>query len=295
MKATELNTGRIPESQLILNDDQSVYHLGITGAHVADTVIIVGDPERVTTLSQRFDQVIYRQASREFVIHTGRLGTREITVLSTGIGVDNIDIVINELDAAVNIDPSTRQVREQLRSLNLIRIGTCGALQEDIEVGALIASAFAIGYDGVPWHYKGAFEPEEKALADAFTHHARWPEELSKPYCAKASSVLLEQFGGNAINGITLTANGFYGPQNRSLRLRLSDDERLERIRTFAHEGMVVTNFEMECAGIYALSSMLGHRALTLCVALANRYREAFSKDPKKDVNTLIDKVLSQL
>ena len=295
MKAQRLHTSAIPESQLILNDDGSVYHLGITGEHIADTVLVVGDPERVPNITRRFDSVFYRRAGREFVVHTGRVGQREVTVLSTGIGVDNIDIVINELDAAVNIDPATRTPKAALRQLDIVRLGTCGALRDDIPVGTVIASAYGIGYDGVPWHYGAEPESDEVAMAEAFVAHVGWPSALALPYCAKASSALLEHFAADFVKGITVTANGFYGPQNRSLRLPLADDQRMERIRSFAHGGYAATNFEMECAGIYALAGMLNHRPLTACVVLANRYREEFSSDPQKEVNTLIDKVLSHL
>lgn len=295
MKAKRLHSESIPESQLILNADGSVYHLGITGEQIADTVIVVGDPERVPNITRRFDSVFYRRAGREFVVHTGRVGQREVTVLSTGIGVDNIDIVINELDAAVNIDPATRAPREKLRQLDILRLGTCGALREEIEVGSVIASAYALGYDGVPWHYAAEPDPEESALMEAFITHTAWPQQLARPYCAKASSPLLDQFARDYIHGITVTANGFYGPQNRSLRLPLADSGRMERVRSFAFGDYKATNFEMECAGIYALAGMLNHRALTTCVVLANRYRERFSKDPQHEVNSLIDKTLSHL
>lgn len=295
MKATHLVDRAIPESQLILNPDGSVYHLGVTGDKIADTVLVVGDPERVPTISAKLDRITYRRVGREFVVHTGVLGQREVTILSTGIGVDNIDIVLNELDAAVNIDPVTRTPRAQLRSLDIIRIGTCGSLREDISVGTPIASAYAIGYDGVPWHYASEHEADEAEIAEAFKAHTQWPDELSSPYCAKANDELLIRFADDKVKGITMTANGFYGPQNRSLRLPLADDSRMERIRAFSAKGLNATNFEMECAGIYALSSLLGHRALTCCVVLANRYREEFSSDPAKEVNNLIDNILDRL
>lgn len=295
MKARHLNSSPIPESQLILNSDRSVYHLGITGDAIADTVIVVGDPERVVKVSRKFDSVHYRRAGREFVVHTGRLGSKEITVLSTGIGVDNIDIVINELDAAVNIDAATRTPKSKTRSLDIVRLGTCGALREDIEIGTIIASAYAIGYDGVPWHYDLAPEEDEIAMSTAFQAHTGWPDYLATPYCAKASTKLLALYAQHCLHGITVTANGFYGPQNRSLRLPLRDPLRMERIRNFSSAGLNATNFEMESAGLYALSGMLNHNPLTLCVVLANRYREAFSSDPESATNTLIDNFLSQL
>lgn len=295
MKAKRLQSAAIPESQLILQKDGSVYHLGVRGEDIADTVLIVGDPERVPIISALFDSIRLRKENREFVIHTGAWQGQAITVLSSGIGVDNIDILINELDAAVNIDPDTRTPRSDLRSLRLIRIGTCGSLREDIPVGSFIASAFAIGFDGVPWHYLGEMDQEEAEMAAAFRSHTQWAEELARPYCARADQDLLEHIGAGMVQGVTLTANGFYGPQNRSLRLPLSDDQRMERVRSFSHAGWKASNFEMECAGIYALSGMLGHRALTCCVVLANRYREEFSSDPESSIKGLINIVLSRL
>lgn len=295
MKAKKLNIERIPESQLILNDDLSVYHLGVRGEDIADTVIVAGDPERIPIISKKLDNVRFRHSGREFVVHTGRLGNKEVTVLSTGIGVDNIDIVLNELDAAVNIDPQTRMPMKEKRVLDIIRIGTCGALREDISVGTPIASAYAIGYDGLPWHYDAEIEADEQAISEAFIAHTQWDSKLAQPYCARASTELLNHLAGDMLHGITITANGFYGPQNRSLRLPLSDNTRMERIRSFSHSELNATNFEMECAGIYALSGMLNHRALTTCVVLANRYREEFASQPEKEVNNLIDNILSRL
>lgn len=295
MKARHLNTHRIPESQLILNADNSVYHLGITGDQVADTVLVVGDPGRVPTISNKFDSVEFKESGREFCVHTGRVGKKRVTVLSTGIGVDNIDIVMNEIDAAVNINPETRMPNSQLRQLRMVRLGTCGALQADIPIGTAVASAYAIGYDGVPWHYDMEMEPQELAIADAFQKHSNWPQELAKPYCARADKLMLNNIGEGMVHGITLTANGFYGPQNRSLRLPLKENDRMEVVRSFGFNGLNTNNFEMECAGLYALGSLLGHRMLTCCVVLANRYNEEFTTDPLKAVDHLIDAVLERL
>ena len=220
---------------------------------------------------------------------------KEITVLSSGIGVDNIDIVINELDAAVNIDPKTRLPRSKKRILRLIRLGTTGALQKDIPVGTRIASAYAIGYDGVPWHYDVSMLADEERIAKAFIEHTNWPQELASPYVAKADKVLLHTIGEGMVHGITVTANGFYGPQNRALRVPLRDAERMDQMRSFQTSEHRLTNFEMECAGIYALGSMLSHRVLTCCVVLANRYNEEFTTDPAKAVESLIDAVLGRL
>lgn len=295
MKPRSLSSGIIPESQLILNPDQSVYHLRVRSEHIADTIIVVGDPERVSNITSRFDHLKHVISSREFVIHTGTYKGKLLTVLSTGIGVDNIDIVINELDAAVNIDPETRKPHSKLRHLRIIRLGTCGTLRSEVPIGSFIASAYAIGFDGVPWHYDMEMLADEMECAERFSDHVDWPHELAKPYCAKADKVMLNTIGEGMIHGITITANGFYGPQGRSLRLPLRDASLLERIRSFQFNHYQATNFEMECAGLYALSSLLSHRVLTCCVVLANRYNEEFTGDPSKAVNALIDVVLERL
>lgn len=295
MKVNRFNTGFIPASQLILRPDNSVYHLGVQGSDIADTVLVVGDPERVPLISGRFDFIDRKISGREFVIHTGVYKSKPVTVLSTGIGVDNIDIVINELDAAVNVDPITRRVNEQMRTLNIIRLGTCGALREDVPIGTVVASTYAIGYDGVPWHYGAEMTSLESELTARFELATNWPNVFAKPYCAACDEGLLRRIGHDFEHGITFTANGFYGPQNRSVRLPLRDDSMMDKLRTIECHGYRATNFEMECAGIYALASMLGHKALTCCVVLANRYAEQFTIDPEKEVNRLIDAVLERL
>lgn len=295
MIANRTNTDFVPASQLILNEDNSLYHLGLKDEHIADTVIIVGDPDRVEMISNRFDSVEFKIEQREFKTHTGALRGKKLTVISTGIGVDNIDIVINELDAAVNVDPKTRKPKSKLRSLRLIRLGTCGALRKDIPLGTPIASAFAIGMDGVPWHYDMKMTPEEEVVANAFVAHTKWRSTLADPYCAKADKLMLNNIGAGMIHGITVTANGFYGPQGRSVRLKTSDSEWLEKLSNFEVNDVQASNFEMESAGIYALGSALGHRVLTCAVALANRQGEVFTKDPQKAVEGLIDLVLSRL
>jgi uridine phosphorylase len=295
MKARHLLNREVPESQLIITDEHAVYHLNVRGDHIADTVIVVGDPDRVGVITSRFEDLEMVIRGREFHVHTGRYKGKRITVMSTGIGVDNIDIVVNELDAAVNIDPLTRKPKAELRSLRIVRVGTCGALREDIPIGTMIASKYAIGYDGVPWHYDLEMEPDEQDLALAFAAKTDWPAELARPYCAKADEELLQTVGEGMLHGVTITANGFYGPQNRAVRLPLRDEGMMERVRHFEHNGERAANFEMECAGLYALSGMLGHQVLTTCVVLANRYNEAFTTDPSKAVNALIDQVLERL
>ena len=284
------------ESELILRPDNSVYHLGVKGEDLADTIIIVGDPERVSLITSRFDSVRFSTSSREFCIQTGFFNSKEITVVSTGIGVDNIDIVINELDAAVNIDSSTRKVNKNLRKLNFLRLGTSGALNPSIKLHDIVCSEAAIGMDGVPHFYDFEFSDKETTIAREFSDQSGWPDKVASPYAVLASESLLNKFKDVYDHrGITITANGFYGPQNRELRGRLRNPQIEENYRNFSSLGMSVTNFEMETAGIYALSKMLGHSHLTLCVILANRINKEFSSNPESAVNSLIDKALINL
>jgi uridine phosphorylase len=285
---------RISDSELILNDDGSVYHLQLHGHQIADTVIIVGDPDRVETISSRFDTIEFTKRVREFCTHTGSFNGKRITVVSSGIGVDNIDILINELHAAINVDPITRQVRDEIRKLDIVRLGTCGTMQSDIPVGSYVSSAFAIGTDGVPWHYNAEMTQEEERLAEAFHLHCNWPKRFAYPYCSAGTTELLELFDF-AQSGITLTANGFYAPQQRQVNIELSHPELLGLYKTFTHSGFRMINFEMECAGIYALSTMLGHKCVTVCAILANRALGEFSDDPSGVVDKLIDLIMSRL
>lgn len=284
------------ESELILRPNQSVYHLGVKGEDLADDIIIVGDPERVSLITSRFDSVRFSAASREFCIQTGMYRSKEFSVVSTGIGVDNIDIVINELDAAVNINPTTRKVNPVLRKLNFLRLGTSGALNSEIKLHDIVCSAAAIGMDGVPHFYDFEFSNDEVTMANNFAKDCGWPEKVASPYAVMATKSLLDKFEGVFDHkGITITANGFYGPQNRELRGRLRNPEIENNYRVFSSHGMNVTNFEMETAGIYALSKMLGHSHLTLCVILANRINREFSSNPELAVNLLIDSALDNL
>ncbi|NNE55870.1 MAG: nucleoside phosphorylase [Flavobacteriales bacterium] len=281
-------------SELILREDGSLYHLGILPEDVADEVIIVGDPDRVEVISQRFDEVEIRKSSREFAFHTGTLNGTRISVLSSGIGVDNIDIVINEIDAAVNCDLQTRIPRSKRRIINFTRIGTCGCMQADVAVGTFVASSFAIGIDGVPWFYGAELEQEENELLQHFLDHVHWPRNLATPYVVKADQTLLNRMSF-AQAGITFTANGFYGPQQRELMLPLGFPNMFGELKSITFKNLRLINFEMECAGIYALASMLGHRAVTVCAILANRAVGEFADDPSVHVNRLIDKVLEGL
>ena len=285
---------RISKSELILNSDGSVYHLQLKRDDIADTVIIVGDPDRVEQISARFDNVEFTKRVREFCTHTGSLNGTRITVISSGIGVDNIDILINELHAAVNIDHESRTMRSERRDLRIIRLGTSGTFQKDIPIESFVSSAYAIGTDGVPWHYECEMTPDEEEMAVAFQAHTHWPAKFSAPYCSAADEGLL-QLLDFAQTGITLTANGFYAPQQRLVNVPLAHPELLELYQTFSNSGLRMNNFEMECAGIYALSSMLGHKAVTVCAILANRALGEFSENPSEVVDKLISLTLSRL
>lgn len=284
----------IAESELILRSDGSLYHLGILPEHIAKNVIIVGDPERVPLISALFDEVELKLSGREFVVHTGCYKSKRITVVSSGIGVDNIDIVINELDAAVNIDLTSRTVKSNLTSLNIIRIGTSGALHADIPVGSFVASSYAFALDGVPYSYAASMSSKEQYLFGKLSKQYSWLAENNNFYVVQGSDLLLQQIAFDFLQGITATANGFYGPQGRSVRLQSIMEKRINSYTKFSLDEMRIINFEMECAGIYALASMLGHRALTVCVILANRASKEFHKNPSTSIESLIRLVLER-
>lgn len=284
----------IGASELILRADGSLYHLGILPEHVADKVIIVGDPERVPMISNLFDHVEVKISGREFVIHTGSFNGKRITVVSSGIGVDNIDIVINELDAAVNVDLSTRKAKINLKSLEIIRIGTSGSLHADIPVGSFVASSYAFGLDGVPHSYNATFSDQEEKLQQWLIASFPWLASQSGLYAVQGSSELINRVAFDAISGITATANGFYGPQGRSVRLQSVMENRIDEYASFRFNQLKITNFEMECSGIYALASMLGHKALTVCAILANRASKEFHKNPSVSIESLIRQVIQR-
>jgi uridine phosphorylase len=295
MKATLRNSETpIGHSELILRPDGSVYHLGIKPEHIADKVIIVGDPERVPLISALFDSVEHRISGREFVIHTGSFQGKRITVVASGIGVDNIDIVINELDAAVNVDLPARRPLAQTRSLEIVRIGTSGSMHADIPPGSFVASRFAFALDGVPYSYGGEHNEEEQALYGALRNGFPWLKNADGLYVSACDSGLFNRIAHDMIGGITATANGFYGPQGRSVRLKSLMEERIDQYAAFNHDQLKITNFEMECAGIYALASMLGHRALTVCAILANRATKEFHSNPSVSIESLIRLVLQR-
>jgi uridine phosphorylase len=282
----------IPASELILNPDGSVYHLHLRPEQVAPFIFTVGDPERVPTVSRYFDRVEHRVQKREFVTHTGWIGQRRLSVLSTGIGTDNIDIVLNELDALFNVDFGTRQPVSQPESLTLVRLGTTGSLQPDLPVDALVASTAAIGMDGL-LHYYQAPGQQAHPLLDALRQHcgSAWDFPLA-PYFAEADPGLLGQLGPAFQRGITATNAGFYGPQGRQLRAPVRQPRYLDFLQTFDYQGQKIVNLEMETSAIYGLSRLLGHRALSLSVVLANRPRGEFSRDPARGVRHLVERAL---
>lgn len=285
----------LPGSEYVLNAENNVYHLNLSASKIANNVIVVGDPGRVEAVASFFDSVDFETHHREFYTKTGKYKGKRITVLSTGIGTDNIDIVVNELDAAVNIDPKTRKIKDTLRKLNIVRIGTSGSLQSNIEVDSYVASEYAVGFDGVLHFYKTEFSEEEEALSEAFVRQTKWNKNLAKPYVVKGSSKLLKAIAHDMDKGITATANGFYGPQGRTMRLPLQDKKLNEKLRDFSHDHLKLTNFEMETSALYGLGAMLGHECLTVCLIIANRFNQTFSSDYKSKMNSLIQTVLDRI
>lgn len=286
---------KFQESELIINPDGSLYHLGLRPEDVAPTVIVVGDQGRVPKISQYFDKVFHESQNREFRAHTGEYKGKAITVLSTGIGTDNIDIVVNELDAAVNIDLETRMVKEEHTALDIIRLGTSGALQQDIPVDSFVASSFGMGFDGLLHFYRYGKDLTEEKMTDAFMKHTSWDQRLASPYIVAASQKLMKQLASELKQGITATANGFFGPQGRELRIPLAHPGLNRQIESFRFEGHRITNFEMETSALYALGRLLGHHTLTICDIIANRTRGEYSRDYQKSVDAMIRYVLDRL
>ncbi|MDO8898470.1 MAG: nucleoside phosphorylase [Bacteroidales bacterium] len=291
-----MNRTHIPASQLPLNSDGTIYHLRLLPEQISDTILLVGDPNRVKKISSFFDTIEHEVSNREIVTHTGWYKGKRITALSTGMGTDNIDIVINELDALVNIDLKSRMTKEQHTRLTLIRLGTSGALQSEIPVGeSFVASTHALGLDGLLHFYAGSEKHIDQSMTEAFVKHMDWSKKLPSPYVVKASSVLLEKLANGYQKGVTATSPGFYGPQGRVLRLELSDENMNSKIESFVYEGKKITNFEMESSALYGLSSMLGHDALTICVIIANRVTEKFAGNYQPHMETLIKNTLDRL
>ena len=286
----------IKESELILNPDGSIYHLNLRPEQVADTIILVGDPNRVPRVSAYFDTIEFSIQKREFCTHTGTYKGKRLTALSTGIGPDNIDIVINELDALFNIDLHTRKPKEQLTSLNIVRFGTSGSLQADIPVDSFVLSSHGLGMDNMLHAYKDAPKVREIAMEEAFIAHTQWNTDKGRPYIVGCGETLKQRLLTDKVfEGITGTAPGFYGPQGRMLRLPVQDPTLNDKLHSFNYKGYRMTNLEMETSAIYGLSKLLGHQAVSLNAIIANRATGTFTKDTKKVVENLIVYGLEQL
>jgi uridine phosphorylase len=283
---------RIAESELILNSRGAIYHLDVRPEELAENIITVGDPDRVKEVTKHFDSVEVTRSHREFVTHTGMLSGKRISVVSTGIGTDNIDIVLNELDALVNIDFESRTIKEKLTSLNIIRLGTTGSLQSDIGVDELVASTYGLGIDNLMNFYKLEPSKEENTILQQFVAHTQLSAQVANPYISAGSINLLKHFVDGFHQGITVTCPGFYGPQGRILRLGLRQPDLIDTLTNFNFDSHRISNFEMETAGIYGLGKLLGHHCLSLSVIVANRISKTFSTDGGKAVENLIVKAL---
>jgi len=287
---------RIAESELILNDDGSIFHLHIKPSQLADKVILVGDPGRVKLAASFFTSIECEVESREFRTATGVYKGKRISVISTGIGTDNIDIVMNELDALVNVDLETRLPKEQKKSLDIIRVGTSGSLQAEIPIDSFLISEKSIGFDGLLNFYETRNEVSDIAFEKAFTTFVDWNELLAKPYVVNSSAKLVDRIHSEAtVKGVTISAPGFYGPQGRIIRLNTMDNGLNDKIAAFRYQGYKVTNYEMESSAIAGLSLMMGHQATTVCAIIANRTNGTSSPDYKKTITQLLQYVLDRI
>lgn len=286
---------RIAESELIINDDGSVFHLHLRPEELADNVILVGDPGRVDMIGEYLTDKEFRHSSREFVSITGKYDGKRITVLSTGIGCDNIDIVMNELDALANIDFTTREPKAEKKSLNILRIGTSGAIQPDIPLGSFVFSHISVGCDGLLNWYADRNKIAMPGIEDAFMEHAGWNKYLPHPYFVKASDKIINKFADCTIKGMTISASGFYGPQGRVLRLPLAIPDMVEKFESFSYEGKRITNFEMEGSAIAGIAAHLGHHAGTVCCIIANRHIGSSNPDYKPQVRKLVELSLKKM
>lgn len=290
-----MNNKPIPSSELIINDDGSVFHLHILPEDLADIVIMMGDPGRVSTIAEHFDTIELDKQSREFHTITGTYRGKRVTALSHGIGTDNIDIVMTELDALANIDFKTRLPKAEHRRLTLLRIGTCGAAQPDIPLGSYILSHISIGFDGVLNWYKDGEKIFLMDFENAFVKHMDWPARFARPYFVRSSEKIIERFRDWTVKGMTVSAPGFYGPQGRSVRLALTIPDLIEKLESFSHEGYRVTNIEMESSALAGMAALLGHDATTVCLAIANRHVKESNPDYKPLMAQLLRRALDTL
>lgn len=286
---------RIAESELIINNRGAIYHLDLRPEELADTIIVVGDPDRVKKVSKHFDRIEHQLQHREFITHTGYIGKKRLSVMSTGIGPDNIDIAINELDALANIDFTTREIKSQFSKLNIIRFGTSGSLQADIPVDSFVASTHGLGLDNLMNYYAYKKSSAELALIDAFISQTQLNKEITIPYIFEAGQSLIKNFNDEFYKGITVTCPGFYGPQGRVLRLGLNSPGLINKLTDFSFDTHRITNFEMETSAIYGLGKLLGHECVSVNVIVANRVVQQFSKDSNAAVEKLIVKALEVL
>ncbi len=286
---------RIPESELIINDDGSAFHIHLRPEELADIVILVGDPGRVDMVAEYLSDIEFRRASREFVSVTGKYNGKRLTVLSTGIGTDNCDIVMTELDALANVSFKTREPKKRHRTLTILRIGTTGAIHADIPLGSPIFSHYSVGCDGLLNWYADRDKISDLDMEEAFKKHVGWDKNLPSPYFVKASDKLIERFEDCTVKGVTISAPGFYGPQGRIVRLGLAMPDMLEKFETFKYGDYRITNFEMESSAVAGLARHLGHEAGTVCCAIANRYLKSSNPDYKPQVRALVELALDRL
>jgi len=290
------NSKKIGESELILNPSGTVYHLDILPENLAQNVILVGDPRRVPVISELFDSIDFKGQNREMCTHTGWYKNKHITAMSTGMGTDNIDIVLNELDALVNIDLKTRMIKSEHHSLNLIRLGTSGAIQAELPLNSFIVSEYGCGFDGMLYYYDFDKAINCEGIQKAFIKHADWNTQLPTPYVIKASDTLMELFSESEVyKGITVTAPGFYGPQGRELRIPLAYPKMNDLLESFEYNGKKILNYEMETSALYGLGKILGHETITVCVAIANRHKKEYNQNYHTAVHDLIELVLNKI
>ena len=286
----------IPSSELIINADGSVFHLHLRPEQLADKVFLVGDPARVDMVASRFERIECNVSSREFHTITGYYQGKRITVVSHGIGTDNIDIVLNELDVLANIDFETRQIKDELRQLTLVRVGTSGGLQDETPIGSYVAAVHSVGFDGVLYFYADSQRVRRRAFEEALIQQLDWQLEGLRPYVVPADASLVEQIcGSDILRGNTIAANGFYGPQGRQLRLALKDPGLNAKIQAFDYEGLRLTNYEMESSSLAGLAALMGHRAMTVCCIIAGRKAQNMNTDYKGSIEGLIDLVLERI
>lgn len=285
----------IDPSELIINPNGSIYHLALRPEQLAHKIIIAGDPGRIESISQNFDTIEHKVSNREFVTHTGIYKNNRITALATGIGTDNIDIVLNEIDALVNVDLEKRIVKEKHTKLEIVRIGTCGSIQEAVPADEIVVSTHAFGLDGLMNFYDFKMNASENEIHKEILKQTNWDEKLNNPYLVEGSASLIHKIGKDYKPGITITASGFYAPQGRAIRIKPKHENINEKLRAFQFKGQQIVNYEMETSALYGLAKLMGHDACTVCAVVANRYANSFSKDYKVVMKVLIKQVLDRL